>query len=151
MTIQLLIYLIFIAAPVGNILHELGHAAAARLFSADRITLSIGTGHLLYHMKLKHMAVFIHLMFFLGGMAASERQTPYRKHEQIIMAAFGPVTSALTAVLCSVVLPFYPNRYLLLFLLFNAWVALVNLIPFRFNGKQSDGYTIFNVIREKYG
>ncbi|MFD1360604.1 M50 family metallopeptidase [Lentibacillus salinarum] len=149
MTFDLLLYLVFIVAPAGTAVHEIGHVMAAGILGADRMTLSIGTGLTVYRSSWHKTAVSIQLLFFLGGMASSERKVPYRKREQIMIAAFGPLTSLSAAFLCAGLYAIFPTNYLLLLVLFNVWLALVNMIPFRFGGKQSDGYTIYKTMRRK--
>ncbi|SFA72947.1 hypothetical protein SAMN04488072_101269 [Lentibacillus halodurans] len=146
MDIYFFVYLIFFVAPVGTVIHELGHVLGAKLLGADKITLSVGTGSVMYHTTRKQIDISVHVLFFLGGVASSERSVPYRPFDKVQIAACGPLSSFTAAGLCYGLYIVYPSIYLLLPLLFNLWLALVNTIPFRLKGKQSDGYTICTLI-----
>ncbi|TFJ93769.1 site-2 protease family protein [Lentibacillus salicampi] len=149
MDIYTFLFLIFVVAPAGTTVHELGHVLGAKSVEADQVFLSIGAGTTVYRTKWKHIHMTMRILFFIGGLTSSKRKVPYQRHEQIRIAALGPFSSFLAAVLCYALYTVYPNNYLMLLLLFNLWVAVVNIIPFRFKGKPSDGYTILSVIRQK--
>ncbi|MFD1039233.1 M50 family metallopeptidase [Virgibacillus byunsanensis] len=149
MDILLLLYLILIVAPIGSIVHELGHALGARILSANHVILSIGTGKKLFHYSCKYLDVAIHPIYFIGGHSYSERGNPYKNHELIWISICGPISNGLFSLLFFYVYNLFPNSYIQLLILFNLWLALVNMIPFQFNGKQSDGYTVFKRILKK--
>ncbi|WP_010530861.1 site-2 protease family protein [Lentibacillus jeotgali] len=149
MDIYIFLYLIFVVAPAGTAIHELGHMLGAKSVGADKISLTIGAGSIVYRTIWNKMHIAIRLFFFIGGMAYSERQAPYQPAERIRIAVFGPFSSLLAAGICAIIYYVYPGSYLLLMLLFNLWIAFINIIPFRFKGKESDGYTVFEAIRRK--
>ncbi|GGJ94240.1 hypothetical protein GCM10007063_15960 [Lentibacillus kapialis] len=149
MDIYLFLYLIFIVAPAGTAIHEMSHMLGAKSVKADKILLTIGTGSIIYRTFRKKIHLVIRLFFFAGGMAYSERKTPYQPHERIRIAVFGPVGSFLAAGICAWFYIVFSSSYLLLMLLFNLWIAFINIIPFRFKNKQSDGYTIYEAIKQK--
>jgi len=144
-----LLFLIFVAAPAGTGIHEFGHIIGAKSVGADKMLLSIGVGTIVYRSMWKKINITVRAFFFIGGMACSERKIPYRPRERIRIAVLGPLNSFLATGFCYALYAVYPNGYLLLFLLFNLWIAAVNTIPFRFKGKQSDGYTILRIIMQK--
>ncbi|RYG73650.1 hypothetical protein EU245_06005 [Lentibacillus lipolyticus] len=141
-----LLYLVFVAGPVGTIVHEFGHALGATWVRADKIVLSIGSGKVIYDNKWKNVSVHIHMLFFLGGMAYSERALPYRQRETIAVAVAGPLLSVAAAIVCFLWYILYPADSVLLLTLFHSWIAFVNIIPFHVKGKQSDGYIIYKAI-----
>ncbi|ALX47997.1 site-2 protease family protein [Lentibacillus amyloliquefaciens] len=149
MDIYLFVYLILFAAPVGTAMHEIGHVLGAKRVRADKITLTIGTGRIITQMVSNKTVYTIRLFYFLGGVAFSQRKIPYKPVEQIKIAGSGPLMSLIAAGLCYGFYNVHPSNYVLILLLFNLWVAVVNIIPFRFKGKESDGYTIYKVIRKK--
>ncbi|PAV29543.1 hypothetical protein CIL05_11815 [Virgibacillus profundi] len=143
MDIYLLVFLITIAAPFSIFLHELGHAIAARTVNADQITLSIGLGNKISTIFLGKIQITINAIFFLGGLAKSERNIPYKSSEIVWISISGPITNAVFAFLVYLAYFIYPNNFLHLLFLFNLWLAFANIIPFKIKEKKTDGYTIF--------
>ncbi|MBY7143452.1 M50 family metallopeptidase [Virgibacillus sp. NKC19-3] len=149
MDIYVLLYLVFIVAPLSSLLHEAGHAAAARTVGADQITLSIGLGKRINTVIFANVHITFHAIFFLGGLAKSERVIPYKSWEIIWITIVGPCTNAFFAFLFYILYGMYPNDYLQLLFLFNMWLAFVNIIPFKIKEKCSDGYLILQTISRK--
>ncbi|UJL44757.1 site-2 protease family protein [Virgibacillus sp. NKC19-16] len=149
MDIYLLLYLVFIVAPLSSLLHEAGHAAAARTVGADQITLSIGLGKRINTVIFAKVQIIFHAIFFLGGLAKSERAVPYKSWEIVWITIVGPITNALFALLFYILYVMYPNDYLQLLFLFNIWLAFVNSIPFKIKERRSDGYLILQTISKK--
>lgn len=150
MDIYLLLYLILIVAPLSIVLHEMGHAFAARIVNADLITVTIGKGKRFKRIGLKRTQIIVYSNFLLGGVAESIRNKPYNSFEVIWITIFGPILSGIIAFLFYILNEMYPNNYLQLFFWFNIWLAVVNIIPFKIKGKQTDGYMIIKVITQKY-
>lgn len=149
MNISLLLYLLFIVAPIGTVLHEAGHVIGAKSMNADRMRLTIGSGAIVSTFFIRKVQITICAIFFLGGLASSERRNMYKPYELIWIALCGPLTNGFIAFLLYILYTAYPSNYLLLLLLFNLWIAVINLVPFRFKEKQSDGYTIVKVLTQK--
>ncbi|MBP1969654.1 Zn-dependent protease [Virgibacillus natechei] len=149
MDIYLLLYLIFIVAPLSTLLHEMGHAIAARVVNADNITFSIGLGKRINTFTFKEINFNIHAIFFLGGLAHNQRIVPYKKKEIIWISILGPVASGLFACLFYILYTIFPTNYWHLLFLFNIWLAFINSIPFNIKGKTSDGYLILKTILQK--
>lgn len=149
MDIYLLLYLVFIVAPLSSLLHEMGHAAAARIVGADQITLSIGLGKRINTVIFDKVQITFHAIFFLGGLAKSERIIPYKSWEMVWITMIGPITNAFFAFLFYILYVMYPNDYLHLLFLFNLWLAFVNSIPFKIKERHSDGYLILQTITKK--
>lgn len=149
--IHLLLYFIFIVAPLSIILHEFGHAFAARTLQADHIIVSIGKGNILKTIGFKKIKIIIHAFFFLGGLAESNRKIPYKSPEIIFISIFGPIFNGIIVLLFYILSEMYPNNYFQLFFWFNIWLAVINLIPFKIGERQTDGYAIVKVFLRKKG
>ncbi|MGP4107368.1 site-2 protease family protein [Virgibacillus sp. L01] len=149
MNISLLLYLLVVVAPIGTVLHEAGHIIGAKSLNADRMRLTIGSGTIVSTFFIRKIQVTIRAIFFLGGLASSERENMYKPYERIWIALCGPLTNGVIAFILYFLYKAYPSNYLLLLILFNLWIAIINLVPFRFKEKQSDGYTIVEVLTNK--
>ena len=146
MTLYLLAFLIVVVVPIGTIVHELGHGIVALFAKADSVTLRIGLGKHIKTYELNRFTIHLNAIFFVGGLTESKRTPIYNAKEKILIALGGPVCNAILAVLFITL--FYPthNPYIQLFTLFQAWLMLINIIPFKWKGKKSDGYTIVQAI-----
>ena len=60
----------------------------------------------------------------------------------------GPLFNAISALLSFYLFQLYPSNFLGLLFWFNIWMAVVNIIPIKINGKQTDGLTILRLIRK---
>lgn len=149
MDIYLLLYLVFIIAPAGAVIHEGGHLLGAASVQANHISLSIGTGREIISFSCRQVRITIHLFFFLGGLAQSEREKPYTPLEIIWITVAGILSSGLFAVIFYLVYNTYGNAYVNLFYLFNGWLAVANSIPFKMKDKQSDGYVIYKILQNR--
>lgn len=141
-----LLFLLFVVAPIGTIVHESGHAIGAKLVKADTINLSIGLGKEIGTFSFKNLRMTVHLFFFLGGFVQSNRKPAYRSLEIICITAFGSVNNGIFAILFYLLNGIYYNQYIQILFLFNLWLAIVNMIPFKLKGKQSDGYMILKTL-----
>lgn len=150
MDIYLLLFLILVVAPMGMFIHELGHVIGAKMVHSDHITLSIGLGKKIGTISLKTIDIHLHMLFFLGGYTRYERERTYQSIEFIWMSMLGPISSGLFAFICYLLHDVYPNDYIKILFLFNAWLMIVNIIPFKFRGKSSDGYTIVKLLTGKH-
>lgn len=140
--------LIFIVAPIGTFLHEMGHAAGAKMVKADIIIVSIGLGKNIGVISWHSIKIKLKAFFFIGGYVQSERKIAYKLFEIIWIAICGPLSNAIFAFLFYLLYVMYPIGFFKLLFLFNLWLAVINIIPFKLFGKQSDGYTIFTAIKD---
>ncbi|MFA1822802.1 site-2 protease family protein [Virgibacillus oceani] len=148
MNIYLILYLLFVVGPFSTIVHEAGHAFAARTAKADHIQLTIGCGKKIYEKSFQIFQLSIHRFFFLGGFATSSRNRQFKPSEKIWITIMGPLTSAMLAFIFYFLYYLFPNNYVLLFCLFNVWLTIVNLLPLNLKGKQSDGYKILQLMKQ---
>lgn len=137
------IYLLFFVAPFSLLLHELGHVVGARIIHANNIIVHIGIGKKVAEVKVIRVTFIIRPLFFLHFKTETKRHEALTKKEAIIVALMGPLFNiglSFVLVICYNLIITHPAIYLLL--LFNIWLALVNLIPFKIGRKYSDGYVI---------
>lgn len=145
----LIVYLLLVVAPIGMIIHECGHAFGAKIIRANRITLTIGLGKQLFTFMLSNICVKIHAIYFMGGFTKTNRHTSYTNKDVFWITIFGPLNNALFAVIFFYLNVVFINPYIRLLFLFNLWLAVINLIPFKFKGKQSDGYILLDSLHNK--
>lgn len=147
MNIPLVLYLLFIVAPIGTFIHELGHALGAVLAKADTVILSIGSGKKTFQFSIKKIQIKIHNLFFIGGYIESERKLSYKNRDICLIAILGPMLNIIiAAVLFFIQKNVVNNDFIYILFLFNIWLALINIIPFKIGDKYSDGYTILRAI-----
>ena len=144
-------FVIFIVCfvPLSLIIHELGHIVGARLNKATNIKLTIGTGRIIFQKSCYYIKIVVRLILFIGISTASHRTVRFSHNEKFFIALLGPVFSLLFALLLCLLYIFYINYdSLQLAYLFNFWLFIINMIPFRVGQKQSDGYTMYRMIKK---
>jgi hypothetical protein len=149
--IVLFFYLFFVIAPIGSILHELGHGLGALLLKAERVEIFIGIGKRIIDVTGKRLLVSLHLFFFLGGYSISQRERQYTRTEKAIICISGPALNLLVAGIASFAASFFSKNGMVdLFVYFNVWLGLINLIPFKIGRKHSDGYKICSLLKNSH-
>ncbi|CDQ19443.1 site-2 protease family protein [Halobacillus karajensis] len=142
-----ILVLIFLVAPLSQLIHELGHIIPGLLFRSDHSELHLGRGKVLLSWKQKRVRVCIHLLFFQGAYSLNERESFFSNREKIWISAGGPLLNGLTASsLFFLSLEEGYGSFTLPFL-FNLYLAVINLIPFSLKGKVSDGYRILQALK----
>ncbi|MDY0405663.1 site-2 protease family protein [Virgibacillus sp. 179-BFC.A HS] len=136
-------YLVLLVGPVSIFLHECGHMLGAVMEKAYPIIMHIGRGKKRFHLHIKHLDLFIYSWYFLGGMTDMTRTIPYSTKKMIFTTLSGPLCSLIIAVFFLLLFEFTLSRYALLWGLFNGWLGLSNLIPYKLGKKCSDGYIIW--------
>lgn len=145
-----LFWLIIIIGPISNFLHECGHALVANLLKADQIKLTIGSGSCIKQYCTKRVEVNILSKFFIGGFSKTTRTPFFTKKELVLIAIGGPISSGILSIVALLCYFIFMNEVLLLTTIYNGWLALVNLIPFKIKSKQSDGYVILTTLKNEY-
>ncbi|WP_407268748.1 hypothetical protein [Radiobacillus sp. PE A8.2] len=138
-----------VIAPIGIIVHEFGHALGAVFVNADEVTLHIGSGNAFKSIKLLKINVVFHKYILFGGRALSTRTVEFTKLERIVITLAGPILNIFVVVVLYVFKQDFTSFFIELLLLFNGWMALFNLVPFKRNGQMSDGYQIIHILRSK--
>lgn len=148
--VQLLLWLIIIA-PFSLFWHELGHVFGAKVINATHVTLTIGTGKPIVKRTRSNVTIVIRRLFFFNSSTATKEPYILSNRDKLIITSMGPIYSlvlSLLAYFCIVIT--MPHLSLYIVCLFNLWIGIINLIPFKINGKSSDGYTILQIIKNKY-
>lgn len=146
MTINLLLFTLFIVAPIGTFIHESGHMLGAKFVKADCIKLSIGIGKKLGTISFKNIHITIHALFFLGGFVQSERKLPYKATDIFWITICGPMNNGVFALLIFNLNGIYTSQWMYILYLFNLWLAIINMIPYKVKNRHSDGYTILKTV-----
>ncbi|MGM8366702.1 site-2 protease family protein [Virgibacillus sp. W0181] len=142
-----ILYLIIIVAPFSLLLHEMGHVLGARIVKSEYIKLSIGSGKKLFNLTcLVPINISFHQWFFWGAYTKSKRKIPLNSLESAIVSGLGPIASIIVAFVFYYINNLFAHPFINVFVLFNLWVALVNIIPFKIGNKQSDGYMILKAL-----
>ena len=141
-----LCFLLFVMSTLGTLIHESGHVLGAMFVRADNIHLSIGLGKPLTTFSLKKLHITVHRLFFLGGSVKSERYPPFRKLELFCVTVLGSINNGFFALLFYFLNEVHYNNYIQFLCIFNLWLMIVNLLPFKLKEKQSDGYTLLKMI-----
>ncbi|WP_249871909.1 site-2 protease family protein [Oceanobacillus saliphilus] len=140
--------LIFVIAPLTTLIHELGHVSGSLALKADYVQLCMGIGKRKSVTTYRRVEFIVYPFFFIGGFTRSERNKPYLKSERIWITILGPIFNGISALVSYLLNEVYPSEFLQLFFWFNIWMSFVNIIPFKINGKQTDGFTILELIRK---
>lgn len=144
-----LLVLIFLVAPLSLFIHELGHLLPGLYFRADQTALHLGRGKVIGRWEKKRIHVYIHLFFFQGAYSVNERKTPFEDFEKVWISIGGPLFNAMTAFVLFLWFKDQGSDFLRISFLFNAYLAIMNLVPFSFKGKGSDGYRLWSIVRRR--
>ncbi|HLS67404.1 MAG TPA: site-2 protease family protein [Pseudogracilibacillus sp.] len=138
---------VFLFVPISLFFHELGHALMALVFRASNVSIHIGRGKHLCHLTLRRFSLWIYMNVFLYYMTEYERTDPFTHRERIMIALMGPIVNGLIGFTSFLLYKeLFTNKVLLFCTLFNWWLMIANLFPFKIGQKQSDGYTIYTLL-----
>lgn len=140
-------YLLFLIGPVSIIVHEMGHVAGALLENARPIKMHIGRGKKCFHLQIKSIEIFVYRWYFLGGATEFSRSVPLSKKNVIITSLAGPLCNLIIAAILFLLSIRPMGEHYLLWCLFNVWLGLSNLFPYKWRGKPSDGYLVWRTVR----
>lgn len=138
----LILYLILIVAPISNLIHEFGHMLGAKIAKADHVQVYIGRGKSIIKLPFQKTEIHFGTFFFTSGLTISQRKDDYHSIEIIIITILGPLLNAIIVFISYLLYNNVPSIFILLFLLYNAWLFITNIIPFKLGKKESDGYII---------
>lgn len=149
--IFLIIVLIIVIAPISLLFHEIGHVVGAKLMSATKILLTIGIGKQIFSLSIQNIDIRFRKFFVVNSFTSTIRNRPFTNKEKIFITFMGPLFSSLLALLAyGIYYSFLSNIYVLILFLFNLWLVLINLLPFKIGEKESDGYIIMQLIFQRF-
>ena len=146
---MIILLFLFIFAPLTILIHEFGHVLGAMVMRATHIEMMIGTGKKIFTLTGRKWKLSLHLLYFLGAHTSCERQPFFSKIERIIISSSGPLLNGIVGFFLHYYIPLNHLMIWELFVLFNFWLFLINLIPYRIGGKPSDGYTILQLLKRR--
>lgn len=149
-----LIFICFITIiPLTTIIHELGHLFMAQIFAVKKLRLTIGAGPVIKKWKVFDSKITLRLFFFLGGYTTTDTDKELKNWKRACIALGGPLINGVVGV--GLLVPGFgvgsdPITYWFQwFAIYNLWVCIANIIPYKRNEKKTDGYLIYEMISEK--
>lgn len=153
-----LVYIIFM--PVLALIHELGHAIPALIFTKDEVIINIGNSNLKKQIKLNRLVINIY--GYRSIMDVSYAYVNWKplesKFKSIIMIAGGPIASLCTSIGLYLILDKIQLSYLMMIifngiLLFSIGQFIVTALPMKYSanspykGFTSDGYKVLQLLK----
>src|SRR5699024_11136899 len=145
---EMVLILLFIVAPICTFLHEGGHMIGAFICRAETIKLTMGSWKKLFTRSFGKITMDVRLYFFISGQTESKRASRYKQKEAAIISLCGPLCNLIMVAVSLLTYRYYPSDFILLFLFYNSWLGIVNLIPFKIKSKLSDGYIVLRAIQK---
>lgn len=142
-----LIFLILVIVPISLFIHELGHLFGAKCLKADRVTIYLGAGNRLFTLTFKNMTINTYLLIMFNAHTYSERKEDFTNKEYAFITIMGPLFSLVFTMFFSLLLIVTTSKLIFYFFLFNLWLSIINLIPFKINNQKSDGYLIWSLLK----
>ena len=158
--IYLLVYIIF--TPMLTLLHELGHAIPALIFTKEEVIVNIGNSNLNKKIKLSRLIIKLNGYKSLVDVSYGYiNWTPLdsNKIKAIIIILGGPLTSLIVSILLYIYLINVSLPHILIILLnalfyFSLFQFLLTILPMKYFykpylGCTSDGYKILQHLKNK--
>ncbi|MFS0751531.1 hypothetical protein [Oceanobacillus sp. 1P07AA] len=146
-----IVLFLFIIAPIITLIHEIGHVSGSFVYKAVHISIHIGWGSPIIKKRVGNLQVNIYSLYILGGGSYYHFSHDLLPHQRAFIALLGPLFNII--VFFMLLIPFgIDSDYLLVSLAmwFNLWIAIVNMIPFQWKNKSSDGLVVWYAIRDIY-
>ncbi|MDY0396525.1 site-2 protease family protein [Virgibacillus halophilus] len=140
-------YLLFFIGPISIFIHESGHAAGAIIEKAYPITVHIGKGKRFFRLHIKRVNIIVYRWYFLGGATDFSRAVPCSIKKMILTSLAGPLCNLIVAAFFLMISLKTTDEQYLLWCLFNTWLGLSNIIPYKWRGNPSDGYLVWHAVR----
>lgn len=148
-----------IVFQLTTIIHELGHAIPARIFSKDKVTIYLGVGDSKRNLKIGGLQVVIRGFHPLTGFA-SWNGNKLTRSGKIVSSLGGPLASLMVGIGLYLLEGKVSNTILSTLFLFTAHYNLlqfiVTAIPVKYpswwgayGGTTSDGYKALAILKEK--
>ncbi|MFC7060507.1 site-2 protease family protein [Halobacillus seohaensis] len=150
--IEFIITLLFIVAPIGLTIHEMGHTGIGLFSGSKRSVLTIGLGPPIIRIKLHKLHIIIHALYFFGGYSSNEKNSGFSPLQKILISLGGPLANGLFAsFLIMTTRSFVNEPFIDLLIMFNLYLAVINLVPFRLGRRKSDGYRVLQTMFRSAG
>jgi len=154
LTVPILLATCFMA-PISIVVHELGHAVAARLVGLEVGAIVIGVGRKLWSGEIFGTAVTLHAWPLSGLTFLGAQSLDFLRTRLWFATLMGPVTNALLALLAVEQWPDLVAKYgvplLSLWIITNGLLALQSLVPRRFSHAgemlSTDGLALLQIPR----
>ncbi|MGI8315416.1 site-2 protease family protein [Halobacillus mangrovi] len=140
--------LIFAVAPLSLFIHELGHVLTALIFRAEQSYINVGYGFPLIKGKIGRVRISIRCLLFHGAHSINEREDPFSDRQKALICLGGPLLNAVVFLFLFITPPLMRTNPVMLFYLFNAYLAIVNILPFKIKGKKSDGFRFIQSLKK---
>ena len=132
----------FVGPPMLTLIHELGHATAALVFTTDRVLITLGDGS---HWQQSIGRLTVQASLFSGAVGFVDLEGELTQWQAITMALSGPAVSlglCIGAFLALVLTPITGWKEILLFgiSLFTGIQFLLIIIPMHYPSWWSDAY-----------
>ena len=134
---------IYIFRPLATIIHEIGHAIPAVIYTSEDVQIRVGAGQGTLNFSIKSMKIKISFRKMICGSTAFQ-QTNLNNFQLAIIYATGPFFSFLASSV-GLSLIYTIKLHLALDTLIVGWVCsnllclLRNLLPLQLEGPESDG------------
>ena len=146
----------FVAAVPVVLIHELGHAVAARVLLDEDVELSVGSTGRIARLRLGRITAQIHaLSLGRGAGEVSFGAARATARDVLLVALAGPLASLGGMVVCALLFSAAPSsgpvHDLLWCSVYGGLLGVLNLLPFTFRDGsgsiQSDGRVAFDAMR----
>ena len=157
--VYLLVYIIFM--PILTLLHELGHAIPALIFTKEKVTVNIGNSNLNKKIKLNRLVIKLNGYKSLVDVSygyVNWTLLDNNKIKSVFMILGGPLTTLIVSILLyiyliNVSLPYVLMVSLNALFLFSAFQFLLTILPIKYFynpyvGHTSDGYKILQHLKK---
>ncbi|WP_042274517.1 hypothetical protein [[Clostridium] dakarense] len=141
-----LVYIVF--TPILTILHELGHALPALIFTKDKVTVNIGNSNLNKQIRLNRLVINLNGYKSLVDVAYGYvNWTPVDNRAKVVfMILGGPLASLIVSVLLYIYLINVSLPYVLMvsfnaLFIFSVFQFLLTILPIKYFYKPYIGYT----------
>jgi hypothetical protein len=148
-----------IVFQLTTIIHELGHAIPARIFSKDKVTIYIGVGNSKRNFKIGNLKVLFRGFHPFTGFASwdGNKLTRFGK---IVATLGGPLVSLMVGMGSLLIAGKIANNALnnlfTFIAYYNLFQFIITAIPFKYpswwgayGGTTSDGYKVLTLLKEK--
>jgi hypothetical protein len=131
----------------AHFVHELGHFITAKVLRLKKLVLVMGKGRTIFAVQTINMRIEVNLLFFLGGYTTSDARAVPSYWKQSLIAVGGPMFNLLVVVFTLLLVRLIDANstffisFIVPIIAMNLWIGAVNLLPFKWNGKESDGWS----------